>query len=125
MGYDGNLKRELFSLLAWHMHRHDRHPGETLQRLLSKCADADLDQYDIILREAKYPLRHLIRIRGKGHGGAEPKREDTPLILLSHRGIHVLDGQNRINKWSANDNQGPHRVIIITLRKRREDTDNR
>lgn len=123
--YKGDLRRELFSLVAWHMHRHDHHPGETLQRLVSKCVSVDLSKHRLLFRESKYTLRQLLRIRGQSHEGADPVREDVPLILLSFRGIHVLDGQNRINKWVAQDNQGPHRAIIITLAKLHENPDNR
>lgn len=112
----GNLRRELFSLLSWHMHRTDRHPLETLERLVMKSAGVDIRGYQIGVSGREFMLRQLVRIRGDApNEGDAPKREDAPLILFQGDNLYILDGQNRVNKWIKDQNKGPHRAIIVEV----------
>lgn len=109
------LRRELFSLIAWHMHGKDRCGCEALTRLVVKGAKMAIRSDRITVSERAFKLKELQKIRGPHHSRANPIDEKAPLILFSHRRkLYVIDGQNRINKWEAEGNKGPFQALVVS-----------
>lgn len=109
------LRRELFSLIAWHMHGKDRCGCEALARLVMKACKLAIRPDRIAISERTFKLKELQKIRGPHHDRAKPVDETAPLILFSHRRkLYVIDGQNRLNKWTAERRTGPFRALVVS-----------
>lgn len=109
------LRRELFSLISWHMHSKDRCGCEALARLVMKACKLAIRPDRIAISERMFTLKELRKIRGEHHSRAKPIDESAPLILFGHRRkLHVIDGQNRLNKWTAERKPGPFRALVVS-----------
>lgn len=52
------------------------------------------------------------------HKRVAPKRTDGAIVVLVYRGQRVvIDGNNRVNVWSARGQPGPFRAIVIQPRE--------
>jgi hypothetical protein len=113
------LKREMYSLIAWHMHRQDVSPSDTLVRLIEKSTGARIDPARITLGTGLFSLAQLESYRGEPHHNSKPKNSAAPVILYRHKKrLHLIDGQNRLNRWRLDGKHGPHRALIVAPRKR-------
>lgn len=114
---NGVLKRELYSLLAWHMHRTDHCPADTLARLVYKSSGIKIAHGHIAVCEKALMLSDLLSVRRAEHAQDTPKNEEAPLILFKHKKLYLVDGQNRINRWAQRGTQGPFRCLIVSGKK--------
>ncbi len=111
------LRREVFSLLSWHLHRADASPRDTLLRMIKKSI-GDCDDRDFQISEKRLGFAALARHVDENHGDANPKRIDAPIILFTHKKKnYLIDGQNRLNHFSCETPVDPIRCLFIKFKK--------
>lgn len=111
------LLREMYSLLAWHMIPRDACPRAALYRLASKASGSEIDAGEVEVSEAFMTLDEMLAVRQDMHEGRKPKKRYRPAIVLRiDAGDFILDGQNRINVLMRENNHGPHRVLVVSLK---------
>jgi hypothetical protein len=62
--------------------------------------------------------REHLHALSRKHDKSEPYRIDGTIILFRHGNTdHVIDGNNRVNHWLAEDDQSDHAAIVVELKK--------
>lgn len=121
------LRKEAHSLIAYHMHHSDNSTIDTFHRLIHKCSKFCIKGRFLKFSEAIFTTDELVAMRQPGdHTETSASRMFEPPILFKakvgdgkqHK-YYILDGQKRINRWSEQAIEGPHRCIIARQITRR------
>jgi hypothetical protein len=67
------------------------------------------------IRLQRWTTSKLDAIRRGKHQRDRPRCANLPVIVVEYEGReYLIDGQTRINRWTADGNDGPHEVIVLT-----------
>ena len=98
----------------------DRTPLDVFSRLLAKNlkppgwtpnTHANLQRSQIGSRKEQWTTAALNRL-ARGHNSADGKDVPWPIVLAEYQGLRVLDGNHRINRWVALNDEKSHSVHI-------------
>lgn len=117
MAHSNNrYRREMYSLLSWHMHRTDLSPRCTLKRFIQSASGFDIKDADVLVKPERVSLERLLSIRNSMHYGSSPANKKAPLILFGEgENMYLLDGQNRINK-AVNESLASMKCLVVRLK---------
>jgi len=92
---------------------HERILGRRLGEPMQNVRLLRLSDDEVNILEELWSLEQL-KVFPQWHRNENPARTDVPLIVF--RGwdrVFLIDGQSRVNRWSARCDKGPHRVLVI------------
>jgi len=125
IGDQAHLLQEIKALLTWHAgdresieqffnrQLHERIIGRRLDKPLPNVRPLRLSDDEVNILEEFWSYEQL-KVLPRWHKKENPSRTDVPLIVFrGWGGVFLIDGQSRVNRWSATCDKGPHRVLVI------------
>lgn len=106
-----------YSCLEHHRKSNDGTANDALNRLVREyvpaARDVRLGEENCSIREESWTNDQLAQV-ARRHSRANPKHEAGPLLVVVYNGVgYLVDGNNRVNKWIAQQDIGFHPVLII------------
>ena len=96
------------------------HERVCLLRLKAPVPDwarVTLEEGFVTVIEEHWSLGELLAIPPR-HPRSRPQFTDPPLIIFRGWGrTELIDGQSRVNRWTAESEGGPHRVLVVQPRE--------
>ena len=84
-------------------------------------AKVELDDGRVAVLEERWSLGQLLAIPPR-HARSRPQFSEPPLIIFRGWGrTELIDGQARVNRWTAESHGGPHRVLVVQPREELEE----
>ncbi len=117
MGNSGELWRRIHAAFDAHRQATDKDAQAALERIAAKClglaSPKPFNRSNSLVREEMMSaalLNDLVRY----HERTRPLRPCGPIVVLLHQGRRVvIDGNNRVNMWLAQNAPGPFYAIVI------------
>src|SRR5437867_13117121 len=111
MAEDIELWKRIHEAFKAHCGPSDRDAQDALERVAAKCLHAPkrqaLNASNCNVWEEKISFDSLAELQVY-HSRASPLRSDMPIVVLFHQGHRVvIDGNNRVNAWRAQQAPGP------------------
>jgi len=66
----------------------------------------------------EWTLTEIRNIKRTIHNTYNPRKPDLPIVAIQGlTKFYLLDGNRRVNTWIRDNNEGPHKVRVITWKR--------
>jgi len=110
------LRREIFSLLSWHLHHTEASPADTLNRLIVKGTGEDLSAVPWKAFERCLSVRELAALATAGNTGRPHNLDAPPILIQRDWRFTLLDGQKRAAHFKRCGRMQPVRCLVVRFR---------